>query len=313
MFKSSLLEICVASIIALTWIETNAFGQPASSDAATVDVSKASPAKKDLQKLDGIWLFVEDRTKGRAVDMGGPPMSARFRLRVEEDAVVYPRPRSDERITLDGSILEKSDGRGSIQRYSGVWKEGALEYTIESVRASDNKKVLVIRRVFQATNEGLLVQISQNEGPIQEALYRHPDDIALPDPVKATINDMAWLATAWIGLKNTSSIEERWSPPKGGAMLAVSRTVRENRMVAFEYLRIVERGGGLVYIAQPAGREPTEFILVDMDEKQATFVNPRHDYPQRIVYEHSKEGTLTTSIGFAKGRLQSLELQKESN
>ena len=94
-------------------------------------------------------------------------------------------------------------------------------------------------------------------------------------------------------------------------MLAISRTVKENRMVAFEFLRIVERDGGLVYIAQPAGREPTEFILASLEEKRATFVNPRHDYPQRIVYELSNEGKLTASIGFAKGRLQSMEFQKE--
>ena len=240
-------------------------------------------------------------------------MSIRFRLRVEKDSVVYPRPRGDERITLDGTIVEKNNGRGSIQRYSGKWKEGALEYTLESVHAEDNQRLLMIRRVFRPTNEGMLVQVSQNEGPIQEALYRHPDDIELPAPAKATIHDIAWLATAWIGAKNNSSIEERWSPPKGGAMLAVSRTVRENKMVAFEYLRIVERDKGLVYVAQPAGREPTEFILVDVNEKQATFVNPRHNYPQRIVYERSAEDKLTTSIGFAKGRLQSLELRTEGN
>ena len=34
---------------------------------------------------------------------------------------------------------------------------------------------------------------------------------------------------------------------------------------------------------------------------RAVFVNPRHDYPQRIMYELSDEGALTASIGFAKG------------
>ena len=65
---------------------------------------------------------------------------------------------------------------------------------------------------------------------------------------------MAWLADDWGGTKRTSSTEERWSPPKGGAMLGVSRTVRGEKMVAFEYLRIVERDGGLVYVAQPGGK-----------------------------------------------------------
>ena len=93
-------------------------------------------------------------------------------------------------------------------------------------------------------------------------------------------------------------------------MLAVSRTVRKEKMVGFEFLRIVERDGGLVYIAQPGGRSPTEFVLTKLNEQRAEFVNPRHDYPQRIVYELSDEGVLTASIGFAKGSLQSYEYNR---
>ena len=97
------------------------------------------------------------------------------------------------------------------------------------------------------------------------------------------------------------SIEERWSPPRGGAMLAVSRTVSRDKMVAFEFLRIVERGGGLVYIAQPGGRTATEFVLTEVGKTRAVFENPRHDYPKRIVYEPSADGGLSASIGFTKG------------
>ena len=72
-------------------------------------------------------------------------------------------------------------------------------------------------------------------------------------------------------------------------------------MTGFEYLRIVQRDDGLVYVAQPNGNSPTEFVLTEIAPQRAVFVNPRHDYPQRIVYELSNEGALTTSIGFAKG------------
>lgn len=85
-------------------------------------------------------------------------------------------------------------------------------------------------------------------------------------------------------------------------MLAVSRTVNTSgRMVAFEYLRIVERDGGLVYIAQPGGTTPTEFVLTHLTDTRAVFENPRHDYPKRIVYELSAEGGLSATIGFMKG------------
>jgi hypothetical protein len=43
-------------------------------------------------------------------------------------------------------------------------------------------------------------------------LYRHPEDIPLPTPAKATIADVAWLAGAWVGKRGeggATSIEER--------------------------------------------------------------------------------------------------------
>jgi hypothetical protein len=72
-------------------------------------------------------------------------------------------------------------------------------------------------------------------------------------------------------------------------------------MSAFEFLRIVERDGGLVYIAQPGGAPPTEFVLTERVGTRAVFENPRHDYPKRIVYELSAEGGLSATIGYTKG------------
>jgi hypothetical protein len=85
-------------------------------------------------------------------------------------------------------------------------------------------------------------------------------------------------------------------------MLAVSRTVNTSgKMVGFEYLRIVERDGGLVYVAQPGGGQPTEFVLTELGPQRAVFDNPRHDYPKRIVYQLSAEGQLVATTGFLRG------------
>jgi hypothetical protein len=97
-------------------------------------------------------------------------------------------------------------------------------------------------------------------------------------------------------------------------MLAVSRTVSRDRLRAFEYLRILERDAGLVYIAQPNGRTPTEFVLTEIAPNRAVFENPRHDSPQRIVYELSADGGLTASIGYARGgRPQQLAFKRADN
>ena len=266
-----------------------------------------------VRALDGEWIYVEDRTEGRASEQQQPSMNARVVLRVEDSALVLVRSDGELRLPLDGSATEVTR-EGRVSRYRGQWKDGAFEYQSEPVRESGDSRGGLIRWVLRVTTDGLLASVTVDSGWNSVALYRHPGDIALPASAKAKVGDLAWLSGAWVGTRGKSSIEERWGPPLGGAMLAVSRTVsrEKDKMVAFEYLRIVERGGGLVYVAQPNGAPPTEFVLTELGAKRAVFENPRHDSPQRIVYELSDEGSLSASIGDAKGgKPQRFEFQRE--
>lgn len=288
-------------------------------NTATSAPSARPGPSDDLHALEGEWLYVEDVTEGRAVEDQQPPMSVTFALRVEEDAVVLVRGKGagkrEERITLDGSTTEVP-GSGTMSLYRGEWKRGKLEYETQIVRLADDVRLALIRKEFRATPDGLLVHVVVGEAAELDsvALYRHPQDIALPAPASAAMADMGWLAGAWVGTRGAASIEERWSPPLGGAMLGVSRTVSRGSMSAFEYLRIVERNGGLVYVAQPGGLPPTEFVLTELGPARAVFENPRHDSPQRIVYELSEQGSLSASIGFSRGgRPQRFEFTREAN
>ena len=114
--------------------------------------------------------------------------------------------------------------------------------------------------------------------------------------VRASISQIAWLAGAWTGGVGPVTLEERWTAAAGGAMLAVSRTIKGDRMVAFEFLRIVERDGTLFYIAQPDGRPPTEFRLSAITADSATFENKAHDFPKMIGYVKKADGTLEARV-----------------
>jgi len=113
---------------------------------------------------------------------------------------------------------------------------------------------------------------------------------------RGTVAQLAWLTGTWRGGDGPVSFEERWTPPAGGAMLAVSRTLKGDRMVAFEFLRIVERDGRLIYIAQPNGRPPTEFILTAITPDSVTFENPMHDFPKMIRYTRRADGALEARV-----------------
>jgi hypothetical protein len=276
----------------------------------SVQTPNAAPAQPgDLRALDGEWTFVEDRTEGRTLEQLGPPMSSKFLLKVEEGGGAvfitgHGSGHKNVRIALDGSTTEITEPN-TVSRYRGTWKNGVFEYKVEFFRGPDKTPDRAIRRNFRMTPDGLLVHVAPNASSPEEwvGIYRHAEDIPLPAPAKAAIGDLAWLAGAWVGTRSSgSSIEERWTPPLGGAMLAVSRTVNTSgKMNAFEYLRIVERDGGLVYFAQPGGAKATEFVLTELGDKRAVFENPRHDYPNRIVYELSAEGGLSATIGQLKG------------
>ena len=271
--------------------------------------SQETTAQDPVRAVDGEWIYVEDRTAGRTLEQLSAPMASKFSLRVEDGAIVlngHGSGHKDVRVALDGSVTERPD-EGKIARYRGDWKDGAFEYEVsfERPKGETGSGIQLIRRSFRPTTEGLVVTVAVDPpaGSASIGLYRHAEDIPLPTPAKAVIGDLAWLAGDWIGTRSSgSTIEERWSPARGGALLAVSRTVNTSgKMVAFEYLRIVERDGGLVYIAQPGGKTATEFVLTERTSSRAVFDNPRHDYPKRIVYELSAEGALTATTGYMKG------------
>jgi hypothetical protein len=114
--------------------------------------------------------------------------------------------------------------------------------------------------------------------------------------VRGSISQLSWLVGTWAGGGGPVTIEERWTPAGGGAMLGVSRTLKGDRMVAFEFLRIVERDGTLVYIAQPGGRPPTEFTLAAITADSATFENKAHDFPKVIAYAKKPDGSLEARV-----------------
>lgn len=124
----------------------------------------------------------------------------------------------------------------------------------------------------------------------------------------ARAESLSWLAGAWSGTDGPLEMEEVWTAPKGGSLLAVHRDVKGGRTVSFEFLRIAETEGGLVYHASPGGKAPTPFALAESGPRRAVFENRAHDFPQRILYWLDDAGALHARIeGPRNGKTASLE------
>ena len=117
----------------------------------------------------------------------------------------------------------------------------------------------------------------------------------------ADIADLEWLAGAWATEAKGETVrwtEERWSPPRAGTMLGTGLSGRGGKALSYEFMRIaVDEKGEIAFWGSPQGATPVAFRLESAGDGEAVFVNPAHDYPQRIVYRLTGRGmTATTSL-----------------
>jgi Domain of unknown function (DUF6265) len=121
-------------------------------------------------------------------------------------------------------------------------------------------------------------------------------------PQTAAVDDLAWLAGCWAQVGDGERIEECWLAPRGGMMLGVGRTLRDDGRTAFEFLRIAaDEDGTVTYFASPGGKPPTPFRLTSRGPRQAVFENPEHDFPQRLVYRLDDDGVLRVRVEAVTG------------
>jgi hypothetical protein len=124
-----------------------------------------------------------------------------------------------------------------------------------------------------------------------------PPASSLPDAA----DDLAWMAGSWVSEGDSDWTEERWSRPRGGMMLGTALTGKGAAANHYEFMRIApDEAGRLTFWASPRGTTPEPFPAAGGGEGEIVFVNPAHDYPQRIVYR--REGAeLVATISLADG------------
>jgi hypothetical protein len=114
---------------------------------------------------------------------------------------------------------------------------------------------------------------------------------------KSSVNGLSWMSGCWEVNDNGVVTTERWAKPTENLMIGSSQTVKNGKTVSFEFLRVVNNGNGLVYVALPSSaNEPTPFPFLKMSEKEIVFENLKHDFPQRIIYRQTSLDSLFARI-----------------
>jgi hypothetical protein len=109
------------------------------------------------------------------------------------------------------------------------------------------------------------------------------------------------MAGCWEQRASNTIITEQWSVPRAGMMLGAGQTTRGDSTAEFEHTRIVRRGVTLVYVAQPGGQAPTEFVATAPSDTMLVFANPAHDFPQRVIYRKRGTDSLVARIEGSRG------------
>ncbi|HJR59993.1 MAG TPA: DUF6265 family protein [Vicinamibacterales bacterium] len=282
----------------------------------------ASLAAQERPDLSGIWIATTEAPQGVPA-APSPVFGTRFGIKQDAAEVTVTRVGRDGAfpltLPLDGTELRwRVPGRlcqGDSERIEKIAVEGTgLAYTLVGMvppgggqsRVSNIKYLLRPDGPDRLVVHGQMVQQGQPR-PVatvykrsNEALPPGTPPVVLPSvkAAPATIAQAAWIAGTWIGSSGTATtVEERWTPPASGAMLAIGRTLSGQQMASFEFLCIVEREGTLAYTAMPNGRSPaTYFMLTSITPDSATFENPSHDYPKLVRYSRLPDGSLQTTI-----------------
>lgn len=119
---------------------------------------------------------------------------------------------------------------------------------------------------------------------------------------------LGFISGCWKGGDRVQILEEQWTKPAGQSMLGVGRTIKDGKTEFYEFLQIREQSDGIFYIAEPNGGKAVSFKLVKVNDSQAIFENPRHDFPQRIIYQRTIDGSLLASLeGMESGKAKRVE------
>ena len=87
-------------------------------------------------------------------------------------------------------------------------------------------------------------------------------------------------------------------------LLGFGRTIRRDTIVDYEFVRIFAIGDTLIYEAQPARQQRTEFRALPPFTPELVFANPAHDFPQRVIYRRSGDSLLARIEGMRGGQLR---------
>jgi hypothetical protein len=159
--------------------------------------------------------------------------------------------------------------------------------------------VISIRRIFVSAIYGVAVMAAAGPAGAQAT--------APAAPVKATVEQLAWVAGAWTGTLGQRTVEQHWSAPLGGSIIAMYRSITANKATLYELLAIEQEGDSVVLrikhfapgpglVGQEAKDESVNQTLVKLEDRLAVFEGGTPASPVRITFSSPDTATLNITV-----------------
>jgi hypothetical protein len=123
---------------------------------------------------------------------------------------------------------------------------------------------------------------------------------------KEKIKAANWLLGNWENVSKDGKLSENWIKINDSTFEAQSLFIKDKDTLHFESINLQQKGEELTYSATVKGQNNDEaiaFKLTISNEKEMTFENPKHDYPQKISYTLVTPDNLVAKIsGIQQGK-----------
>jgi hypothetical protein len=107
-------------------------------------------------------------------------------------------------------------------------------------------------------------------------------------PKKSINSDLLKLAGVWKAHAYAKTIFESWTLINEHELSGFSYALKGKDTIVFEQTRILESGQETNYLAIVRGEnegKEVAFKMISIANKTFVFENPKHDFPQRVIYQ----------------------------
>lgn len=114
------------------------------------------------------------------------------------------------------------------------------------------------------------------------------------------LDKLSWLVGEWENKMPEGILTETWTKANDSTFTGKTLFIKDEDTLHSEDIVLTQKGEALLYIPTVKGQndnKPVEFKMTESKtENEFAFENPKHDYPQKIVYRKVSDTNLVATI-----------------